>query len=73
MEERKRMKEALLLNLAREDEREMVKKEIAELQALLDGGGPALSDRDRELIRQYWKALDAAAPGVGPPQKEEPE
>ena len=75
MEERKRMKEALLGNLAREDEKEMVRKEIAELEALLEGRGPALSDRDRELIRQYWKALDAAAPGVGPPQKpqEEPQ
>ncbi len=69
MEERKKMKEALLENLAREDERELVRKEIAELQALLDGGGPALTDRDRELIRQYWRALDAAAPQVGPPQK----
>ncbi len=69
MDVRKHMKEELLKSLAREDERALVRKEIAEIQALLDGGGPPLRDRDRELIRQYWGALDAAAPEVGPPRK----
>ncbi len=69
MEERKRLKQELLKSLAREDERKLVEKEIREIEALLEGGGPALSDADRELLRQYWKPLDAAAPQVGPPPK----
>lgn len=71
MEERKRLKEALLVKLAREDERKEVEKEIREIEALLEGGGPPLSEEDRELIRQYWKALDAAAPQVGPQPRDE--
>ncbi len=69
IEERIELKKALLGRLAREDERVGVRKEIAEAEALLAGGGPPLLERDRELIRQYWTALDAAAPQVGPQPK----
>ena len=72
MEERLYLKKELLKRLAREDERKRVEQEIHELEALLAGGGPLLLDQDRELIRQYWKAVNAAAPKVGPQPRPPP-
>jgi hypothetical protein len=72
MEERLHLKKELLKRLAREDERKRVEQEIRELEALLEGGGPLLLDQDRELIRQYWKAVNAAAPQVGPQPRPPP-
>jgi hypothetical protein len=69
IEEKIGMKKALLPKLAREDERAMVEKEIKDLEALLEGRGPPLLDEDRDLLRQYWRSLDAAVPPRGPPTK----
>jgi len=69
IEERIQMKQALLDKLAKEDERAAVQKEIDDLNALLTGAGPPLSDEDRELVRQYWRALNDAVPPRGPPKK----
>jgi hypothetical protein len=72
LEEKIRMKQALLDKLAKEDERAAVQKEIDNLKALLEGGGPPLSDEDRDLVRQYWRALNEAVPPRGPPKKPQP-
>lgn len=69
IEERLGMKRALLPKLAREDEREALEKEIRYLEDLLAGKGPPLLDEDRDLVRQYWRALDLAVPRRGPPPK----
>ncbi|HEX5136166.1 MAG TPA: hypothetical protein VFY93_04280 [Planctomycetota bacterium] len=69
LEEKIRMKEMLVGKLAKEDERAAVQKEIDNLKALLEGGGPPLSDEDRDLVRQYWRALNEAVPPRGPPKK----
>lgn len=72
IEEQVKMKKALLPALAQEDQRKDIEKEIGQLEALLSGEGPPLSDQDRELMRRYWRALDAATPRVGPPPKPQP-
>jgi hypothetical protein len=69
IEEKIALKRALLAKLALEEERAMVEKEIKDLEALLEGQGPPLLDQDRDLIRQYWRALDEAVPPRGPPKK----
>jgi hypothetical protein len=69
IEEKIGMKRALLPKLAREDERAMVEKEIKDLEALLEGQGPPLLAEDRDLVRQYWRALAEAVPPRGPPKR----
>lgn len=67
IEEQIALKRALLVKLARADERATVENEIKDLEALLEGSGPPLLEQDRDLIRQYWRALDEAVPRRGPP------
>lgn len=69
IEEQIAIKRELLAKLAREDERAMVEKEVKDLEALLEGKGPPLSEQDRDLVRQYWRALDEAVPQRGPPAR----
>jgi hypothetical protein len=67
LEEQVAMKKSLLAHLGDQKEREATRKEIESLEALLSGKGPPLSERDRKLIRQFWRSLDAATPQSGPP------
>jgi hypothetical protein len=69
IEEKIALKKALLVKLGRPDERAIVEKEIKDLEGLLEGKGPPLLDQDRDLIRQYWRALDEAVPPRGPPTR----
>jgi len=69
IEEQIALKRALAQKLARADERAAVEKEIKDLEALLEGKGPPLLDQDRDLVRQYWRALHEAVPQRGPPQQ----
>lgn len=66
IEEKIAIKRKLLSNLGDPGERGIVEKEIADLEALLAYEGPPLLDRDRDLIRRYWRDLDAAVPRRGP-------
>ena len=66
IEEKIALKKALLAKLARADERAMIEKEIKDLEGLLEGKGPPLLDQDRDLVGQYWRALDEAVPQRGP-------
>lgn len=68
IEEQITIKKTLLANLGQADERAMVEKEIGKLEALLEYKGPPLLERDRDLIRRYWRDLDSAVPQRGPPR-----
>jgi len=67
LEEKLRLKRAALESLAH-DRRADVEKEIADLERLLDSTGPPLSQRDKELVNQFWATLSELVPRRGSPK-----
>jgi len=67
LEEKLRLKRAALESLAH-DRRADVEKEIADLERLLASNGPPLSQRDKELVNQFWATLSELVPRRGSPK-----
>jgi hypothetical protein len=71
IEEGIRLKKDLLTTLKEPEARKSVEAEIRAVEARLAGEGPLLAEQDRELIRGYWRDLDATVPHTGAPPKRE--
>jgi len=60
-----------LLELAEGRSRKLLEADIQALQERRVDGGPALLQRDVELVRSFWRDLDAIAPARGSPSKKQ--
>jgi len=69
IEEQIALKQELLSKVTDPEDRATIEVEIRAAQAQLEAGTLPLLDRDKELIRQYWRDLDRLAPRRGAPPK----
>jgi len=69
IEEQIALKRELLSKVTDPRDRAMIEEEIRAAEAQLSAGTMPLLDRDKELIRQYWRDLDRLAPRRGAPPK----
>lgn len=70
IEEQIALKRDLLAKVTHPDDRAAIEEEIRAAEAQLAAGTLPLLDRDKELIRQYWRDLDRLAPQRGAPPKQ---